>query len=37
LHLVSTFPFGRFGQSNRQKSPAVFKNIPVFRRLRPET
>ena len=37
LPLVSTFPFGRFGRSNRQKSPAVFKNIPVFRRLRPET
>jgi len=37
LPLVSTFPFGRFGRSNRQGSPGVFKNVPVFGRLRPET
>ena len=37
LPLVSNFPFGRFGRANRQKSPAVLGNIPVFRRLRPET
>jgi hypothetical protein len=37
LPSVSTFPFGRFGWSNSQKSPAQFANIPVLRRLWPET
>src|SRR6516164_316248 len=37
LPLVSTLPFGRFGEPIPQKSPAVFGNIPVFRRLPPET
>ena len=30
-------PFRFFGGPHRRKSPAVFENIPVFRRLRPET
>ena len=34
---VSRLPFRLFGGPNRRKSPAVFENIPVFRRLRPET
>jgi len=34
---VSRLPFRLFGRPNRRKSPAVFENIPVFRRLRPET
>jgi len=34
---VTRLPFRLFGGSNRRKSPAVFENIPVFRRLRPET
>ena len=34
---VSRLPFRLFGGPNRRKSPALFENIPVFRRLRPET
>src|SRR3974390_770794 len=34
---VSRLPFRLFGGPNRRKSPAGFENIPVFRRLRPET
>src|SRR5262249_54375740 len=34
---VSRLPFRLFGGPNRRKSPAVFENIPVSRRLRPET
>ena len=34
---VSRLPFRLFGGPNRRKSPAVFENIPVFRRLRPQT
>jgi hypothetical protein len=34
---VSRLPFAYFGGPNRRKSPAVFENISVFRRLRPET
>jgi len=39
LHLTSGLqtPFGLFGGPNRRKSPAVFENIPAFRRPRPKT
>jgi hypothetical protein len=34
---VSRLPIRLFGAPNCRKSPAVFENIPIFRRLRPET